>query len=229
MPGIYWNTYKSDLSQLGCADLHHSEEKQHHTGQNRLLRAQQVPDVTPYPMAKIPDIFRGLEWFQYATMIDLSMGYYSMPLSEQANALCVISLPRGLHQYTVLPQGINLAMDIFQQLMGALFLWHAISCHLYGRQMVFGYIDFGMHLVDVTEVLKHLSEAGMHVNPAKWMWFQSSVTYLGFQIIHESIKPQPDKVQGILNMKHPVTQKKYAASLAWSTSTRIYTPSKLPP
>jgi hypothetical protein len=35
----------------------------------------------PYPMPIIPDIFRGMERFRLATMIDLNMGYYSMPLS----------------------------------------------------------------------------------------------------------------------------------------------------
>ncbi|MFN9983067.1 MAG: hypothetical protein ACK53Y_24285, partial [bacterium] len=34
----------------------------------------------PYPIPKVPDIFRGMEKFKYATTIDLNMGYYSMPL-----------------------------------------------------------------------------------------------------------------------------------------------------
>jgi len=38
----------------------------------------------PFPLPKIPDIFRGMENFRYATTIDLNMGYYSMPLSEEA-------------------------------------------------------------------------------------------------------------------------------------------------
>jgi hypothetical protein len=38
----------------------------------------------PFHMPKIPDIFQGMEKFRYATMIDLNMGYYSMPLSEKA-------------------------------------------------------------------------------------------------------------------------------------------------
>jgi hypothetical protein len=39
------------------------------------------------------------------------MGYYSMLLVEQAKKLCVISLPWGLYQYNMLPQGIKLASD----------------------------------------------------------------------------------------------------------------------
>jgi hypothetical protein len=57
------------------------------------------------------------------------------------------------------------------------------------------------------EVLKHLQQAGMQVNPEKCKWFQSAVTYLGFLITREGIKPQPKKIQGILNMQCPTTQK----------------------
>jgi len=75
----------------------------------------------PYPIPKIPDILRGMEKFQYATTIDLNMGYYSMPLDEEAKKLCIISLPWGLYQYQVLPQGIKPATDIYQARMNALY------------------------------------------------------------------------------------------------------------
>jgi hypothetical protein len=75
----------------------------------------------PYANPKISDILRGMEKFQYATTIDLNMGYYSMPLDEEAKKLCIISLPWGLYQYQVLPQGIKPATDIYQARMNALY------------------------------------------------------------------------------------------------------------
>jgi hypothetical protein len=161
----------------------------------------------PFPMPKIPDIFCGMEKFQYATTIDLNMGYYSMPLSKEAKKLCVISLPWGLYQYNMLPMGIKPATDIFQQRMGALFFDMPVVVIFMDDTIVFGYADFGAHLIDVTEVLRHLQQAGMQVNPDKCKWFQAAVTYLGFLILRERIKPQPDKIQGILNMQRPRMQK----------------------
>ncbi len=49
------------------------------------------------------------------------MGYYSLPLSEQAKKLYIISLPWGLYQCNMLPMGMKPVADIFQQQMGALF------------------------------------------------------------------------------------------------------------
>jgi hypothetical protein len=36
----------------------------------------------PFPMPKIPEIFRGMEQFKYVMTLDLNIGYYSMPLND---------------------------------------------------------------------------------------------------------------------------------------------------
>jgi hypothetical protein len=66
---------------------------------------------------------------------------------------------------------------------------------------------FTTHLAEITEVLKRLLAAGIQVNAAKCKWFNHAVTYLGFVITRSGIQPQPKKIQGILNMKAPKTQK----------------------
>jgi hypothetical protein len=121
--------------------------------------------------------------------------------------LCVISLPWGLYQYEVLPQGIKPAMDIFQQRMNALYHDMSTVDSFLDDTMVLGHSTFDDHLADVIEVLKRLLAAGMQVNVEKCKWFHHAVTYLGFIITREGIKPQPEKIQGILNMKRPTTQK----------------------
>jgi hypothetical protein len=161
----------------------------------------------PYPIPKIPDIFRGMEKFKFATTIDLNMGYYSMPLDEEAKKLCVISLPWGLYRYEVLPQGIKPATDIFQQRMNALhYDLNDVDTFL-DDIMALGYSTFDDHLAQITAVLTRLLAAGMQVNAGKCKWFHHSVTYLGFIITREGIKPQPEKIQGILNMRQPKTQR----------------------
>jgi hypothetical protein len=95
--------------------------------------------------------------------------------------------PRSSLEY--LYAHIKPATDIFQQLMGALFFDMLVVVVYMEDIIIFGYLDFGTHLLDVTEVLKRLSDVGMQVNPDKCMWFSSSVTYLGFQISREGINP----------------------------------------
>jgi hypothetical protein len=148
-----------------------------------------------------------MENFRYATTIDLNMGYYSMPLSEEAKKLCVISLPWGLYQYNMRPMGIKPATDIFQQRTSAIVFDMPVVVIYMDDTIVFGYADLDSLQADVIEVLRHLQAARMQVNPDKCLWFQPAVTYLGFLITRDGIKPQPDKVQGIINMQQPKSQK----------------------
>jgi hypothetical protein len=49
----------------------------------------------PFPLPKISDLLRKLIGFKYATAIDLSMGYYHIPLDLEAQKLCTTILPWG--------------------------------------------------------------------------------------------------------------------------------------
>jgi len=99
----------------------------------------------------------------------------------------------GLDKYQVLPQGMKPATDIFQQCMNTLYHDMSNVDTFLDDSMLLGYRTFSVHLEMVIEVLSK--------------WFQHCVTYLGFIITREGIKPQPDKIQGILNMKCPTSQK----------------------
>jgi hypothetical protein len=52
---------------------------------HRILNSQLV--CRPFPIPRIKDILTEIQGFQYATAIDLSMGYYSIPLMEHAQQL----------------------------------------------------------------------------------------------------------------------------------------------
>jgi hypothetical protein len=47
----------------------------------------------PFPLPKISDMLRKLSGFKYATAIDLSMGYYHIPLDLEAQKVCTSILP----------------------------------------------------------------------------------------------------------------------------------------
>jgi hypothetical protein len=70
-----------------------------------------------------------------------------------------------------------------------------------------GFKDFDDHLYLLKEVLRRLMNAGFQVNPSKCSWFASKVQYLGFEISRDGIQPQKDKIQGILNLATPKSQK----------------------
>ena len=69
----------------------------------------------PYPIPKIQDLLLKLEGFQYATSLDLNMGYYHIELDPESSRLCTIVLPWGKYEYLKLPMGLCNSPDIFQE------------------------------------------------------------------------------------------------------------------
>jgi len=74
----------------------------------------------PYPIPKISGIMQELEGFQFATALDLNMGYYTIRLDPGSQDICTIITPWGKYKYLRMPMGINCAPDIFQEKMSGL-------------------------------------------------------------------------------------------------------------
>jgi hypothetical protein len=79
------------------------------TGDVRILTDFRCLNVclkcTPFPLPKISDLLQRLTGFRYASAIDLSMGYYHIPLDEYSQKLCTMILPWGKYHYKRLPMG----------------------------------------------------------------------------------------------------------------------------
>jgi hypothetical protein len=66
------------------------------------------------------DLLLKQEGFQYATSLDLNIGYYHIELSPHAEQLCAIVLPWGKYEHQRLPMGLCNSPDIFQEKMSCL-------------------------------------------------------------------------------------------------------------
>ena len=161
----------------------------------------------PFPIPKIQDMLLKIEGFQYATSLDLNMGYYHIRLSPEAKKMCTIVLPWGKFCYNKLPMGVCNSPDIFQSKMAELFQ---------GFEHVRAYIDdlllltkstWANHLDELEAVLQKLAEAGLKVNAEKSFFGQSECEYLGFWVTRTGIRPIAKKVEAIKNLKPPKTQK----------------------
>ena len=148
-----------------------------------------------------------LEGFQYATSLDLNMGYYHIELSPHAKQLCTIVLPWGKYEYQRLPMGLCNSPDIFQA---------KISCLMANLEYVRAYIDdlliitkgtYLEHLQKLATVLKRLQQAGLKVNANKSWFAQEELEYLGYWITRNGIQPAQEKVSAIQNISAPTKKK----------------------
>jgi hypothetical protein len=161
----------------------------------------------PFPIPKIQDLLMKLEGFQYATSLDLNMGYYHIELSPFSRELCTIVLPWGKYEYLRLPMGLANSPDIFQEKMSTL---------MEGLEYVRTYLDDVLcltsgtwedHIKKLDEVFTRLQNAGLKVHAHKSFFGQSQLEYLGYWVTREGIQPLPKKVQAIRNLAVPKTRK----------------------
>lgn len=161
----------------------------------------------PHPLPKISDLLQKLEGFKWATAIDLSMGYYHIPLDKYSQGLCGTVMPWGIYQYTVLPMGICNAPDIFQGIMMKL-LGDLVWCQVYMDDiLITSNGTYNDHIDKLEQVLRRLEKAGFRANVRKCTFAADHVEYLGYEISRAGIHPQPKKVEAILKMQPPTTKR----------------------
>src|SRR5690348_15885243 len=159
----------------------------------------------PYPIPKIQDLLLKLEGFQYATSLDLNMGYYHIELSPLSKQLCTIVLPWGKYEYQRLPMGLCNSPDIFQEKMSSLVqdLEYCRAC--IDDLLILTQGDWNLHLEQLDLVLQRLQQAGLKVNAKKFFFGKAELEYLGYWITRTGVQPIPKKVDAMYNIAVPKT------------------------
>ena len=186
-------------------------KKKGNVGSMRVLtdfrRLNAVLKRHPFPLPKISDLLLKLQGFKYATALDLSMGYYHIPLSENSQKLCTTVLPWGKYRYKRLPMGISSAPDIFQHIMHDI-LGDLDFCRVYiDDVLIISDGSFEDHLAKLNIVLSRLNKANFRANVRKCYFAQDNLEYLGYQLTREGVQPQPQKVEAICRLQAPKTRK----------------------
>jgi len=135
------------------------------------------------------------------------MGYYSILLDEIARERYVIFVPLGLYCYNVHSMGLIVSADVFQEAMEKLMTDLEKVFVYMGDIIIIGDGTFEEHMKDVREVLEILVNKGLQINPDKSDWAIFQVKYLGYLLNRVGVEPQSMKIQGILDMYTPKTQR----------------------
>jgi hypothetical protein len=165
-------------------------------------------EIDPFPLPRINESLQKLEKFKSATALDLSLGFYTIPLDEESKKLCSTILPWGKYAYERMPMGVSCAPGLFQ----------AVMCEVLQGLDVLIYIDDVLiiqreneseddHLTKIEEVLERLETAGFKANLRKSFFMQKEVDYLGYRLTDNGIGPQEKKIEAMDRMLAPTTNK----------------------
>lgn len=169
-------------------------------GDYRALNNATVPDR--YPVPHIHDFTSRLSGCKVFTKLDLVKGYYQVPVAEaDIPKTCVIT-PFGAFEWLFMPFGLRNAGNTFQRMMDRLGI-DLPFVFIYLDDILIASKDFETHLHHLRLVLERLRSFGLVINPAKCLFAQQEVPFLGHLVSASGITPLLRHVEAVKNFPPP--------------------------
>ena len=182
-----------------------------------------VSDAHPLPLPE--DMFDKLQGCCLFSKLDLTKGFWQIPMDEASKKVLAMATPLGLYEPNFMPFGMKNAPAVFQREMQ-----RVLRDRLYRGVMVF--VDDILvysktadeHAELVEWVLRRLTEEGYVAHPDKCEFFQKEVSFLGHVISARGISVQQHKVKAVNEWPQPRNRRDVRAFLGMSGYYRKFIP-----
>ncbi|CAM4689542.1 unnamed protein product [Lepidochelys olivacea] len=142
-----------------------------------------------YPIPRTDELPEKLGRAQFISTLNLTKGYWQVPLDESAKERSAFTTHVGLYELNVLPYGLRYAPTTFQRPVNNLlagFGEFAVAC--LDNVAIFS-DSWEEHLEHLQAVFQCIREAGLMVKAKKCQIGLNRVTYLGHQVSQGTINP----------------------------------------
>lgn len=118
-----------------------------------------------------------------------------------------------MYEYVMCPFGLKNGPSLFQRTI------HNLFADLIKTGEVIHFLDDILvpseniqdHLKTLAEVFRRLRDAGLEIRKEKCFFLQTEITYLGYKINQNEIRPTNEGVQGVVDFPVPTTTRKVHA------------------
>lgn len=165
----------------------------------RWLNKRTLKDAHPLPHQA--DCLAALGGNCLFSTMDLTSGFYNMPLHEDDRKYSAFTTPMGLYEYNRLPQGLCNSPGSFMRMMTSIFgdqNYLSLLCYL-DDLLVFA-PDEETALQRLEMVFGRLRGHNLKLAPKKCFFLRRSVKFLGHIIDENGVSTDPSKVENITNM-----------------------------
>lgn len=157
-----------------------------------------------YPLPRIDDAIDALGGSRYFSTLDLASGYWQIPLAASDREKTAFTANNKLYQFRVMPFGLCNAPSTFQRLMDTLLRGLSWKyCLVYLDDVIVFSNDFQSHMERLAQVLEKFGQANLKLKPSKCMFVMEKVSYLGFLITKDGLKPDVNKTRALSELIAP--------------------------
>ena len=182
--------------------------------------------ITVFDAEPIPDIeelFTKLAGKRYFTKVDLSKGYWQIPVKKEDRPKTAFQTPKGLYQWVRMPFGLVSAPATFERMMRQLELERFSGLNFFDDILIAS-ASWEQHLADVEGMIKCIHENGLTIRPSKIYAGFQELEFLGHMVGKGKMRPEKSKIDKILNVPKPKTKKQVRALMGLLGYYRKYIP-----
>ena len=161
---------------------------------NDFRKLNKLSKFDAYPMPRVDEMLERLGPAHFISTLDLTRGYWQVPLTHRAKEKTAFATPDGLFQYKVLPFGMHGAPATFQRMMDKILRPHRDYAAAYLDDIVVQSNDWQSHLKRLEAILGALREAGLTAKAAKCRLGLEEAEYLGFTVGRGWVRPQNERM-----------------------------------
>ena len=160
-----------------------------------------------FPLPRIDDILDKIGKSKYFSTLDLKSGYWQVLVDEKDIEKTAFVTQKGLYEFTRMPFGISTCPQIFSELMAAVLEGLEDVAIPYLDDVIVLGESVEEHMKNLEIVFDRLRKHGLKMKLKKCEFFRVEVSYLGFIVSADGIKPDPSKVSAIQEMAPPTCVK----------------------
>ena len=165
-----------------------------------------VTKIENFPMPSLSNCIYRAHNVKYFTKIDLTRGYYQVPIADDSRQYTAFSSMKNHYQFKRLSFGLKNSGIAFQRIMQQILAPYLNSnIIIYIDDILIMSETFEEHLNMVSKILTTLSNYGIKIKVKKCTFFKSEVSFLGHIINRQGIKKSPEFIEKVKNYPKPKT------------------------
>lgn len=150
----------------------------------------------------------------YITSLDLTSGYWQVPLAREYRKYTAFLVNGKCYQYTVVPFGLNISVSVFIRALDQV-LGPGLSSKLtiYVDDLLISTESWKEHCDLLNEVFQALRKGGMTLRLKKCEFVRKEIKFLGRILSTTGIRIDPDKIRAIKECQPPKNRKQLKSIL----------------
>lgn len=186
-----------------------------------LRRLNEVTKPSSYPIPRVDDTLDALSGSKMWCVLDMNSAYFQVSVRDEDRDKTTIVTPWSAHRFIRMPFGAKNAPSTCARLLDVVLRDLRPHCCInYFDDVIIPGSDFDDVLGKLDVVLKRLQQAGLTLNPAKCVMFQTEVTVLGRVLTPQGMQPDPGKVSQLATWPVPRTRKELSSFLGLASFLR---------